>query len=184
MKHRTWCSVQDGLRNNGCGWTLNILIALSERGTLCVVSNGDSGMQFIQWHAYCYQYCTSLKTTMQPMAAKMPTVLPTNYLQECRQQVRPLRQSQLWRRMGLYGQPILWPSLIYCCTNNGFGTNGDGNGFKLGSSGQSVPHTVTNCIRLQYGAWLWRQWQYRPITTTGSTGTGNSQSTLFYGSIN
>lgn len=44
----------------------------------------------------------------------------------------------------LYGQP--YPVKITGCTanNNGKGSNGDGNGFKLGSSGQSVAHTITN----------------------------------------
>jgi hypothetical protein len=45
----------------------------------------------------------------------------------------------------LYGQP--YPVTITGCTanSNGRDTNGDGNGFKMGSSGQSVAHTITNC---------------------------------------
>lgn len=45
----------------------------------------------------------------------------------------------------LYGQA--YPVKITGCTanNNGRGSNGDGNGFKLGSAGISVAHTVTNC---------------------------------------
>jgi hypothetical protein len=45
----------------------------------------------------------------------------------------------------LYGQtnPV---KLTGCTANsNGIGSNGDGNGFKLGSSGLSVAHTVTSC---------------------------------------
>jgi len=43
----------------------------------------------------------------------------------------------------LYGQP--YTVVIKNCTakNNGYGKNGDGNGFKLGSKGQKVKHTVT-----------------------------------------
>ncbi len=45
----------------------------------------------------------------------------------------------------LYGQP--YPVTISGCTanNNGKGSAGDGNGFKLGSSGLSVAHVISNC---------------------------------------
>lgn len=45
----------------------------------------------------------------------------------------------------LYGQT--YPVYITGCAgnSNGGGANGDGNGFKLGSSGLSVAHRVTNC---------------------------------------
>jgi len=45
----------------------------------------------------------------------------------------------------LYGQT--YPVKLTGCTanSNGKGSNGDGNGFKLGSAGLSVAHTVTNC---------------------------------------
>jgi hypothetical protein len=45
----------------------------------------------------------------------------------------------------LYGQPATVTITNCTATNNGYGGNGDGNGFKLGSAGQNIPHTVTNC---------------------------------------
>ena len=81
----------------------------------------------------------------------------------------------------LYGQP--YKVTITGCTaqNNGYGTNGDGNGFKLGSAGQSVPHTVTNCIaNNNIGHGYDGNGNTGHITTTGSTGSGNGLSPLFY----
>ncbi|HTN21455.1 MAG TPA: right-handed parallel beta-helix repeat-containing protein [Pelobium sp.] len=81
----------------------------------------------------------------------------------------------------LYGQP--YKVTITNCTaqNNGYGTNGDGNGFKLGSAGQSVPHTVTNCIaNNNAGHGYDGNGNTGHITTTGSTGSGNALSPLFY----
>jgi hypothetical protein len=80
----------------------------------------------------------------------------------------------------LYGQP--YTVYIKNCTarNNGYGTNGDGNGFKLGSAGQKIPHTVTNCIsNNNLGCGYDGNGNTGHITITGSTGTGNGKS-LFY----
>jgi hypothetical protein len=45
----------------------------------------------------------------------------------------------------LYGQPYT-VKMYYCrAEKNGYGTNGDGNGFKLGSAGQNVVHYVRYC---------------------------------------
>lgn len=81
----------------------------------------------------------------------------------------------------LYGQP--YTVTITNCTakNNGYGTNGDGNGFKLGSAGQNVKHTVTNCVsNNNIGHGYDGNGNTGHITTTGSTGSGNGQSPLFY----
>ncbi|HEY4788270.1 MAG TPA: right-handed parallel beta-helix repeat-containing protein [Bacteroidales bacterium] len=74
----------------------------------------------------------------------------------------------------LYGQPYT-VTITYCTsTNNGQGANGDGNGFKLGSSGQSVPHTCTNCVsNNNKGCGYTGNGNTGHITTTGSTGSGN-----------
>lgn len=45
----------------------------------------------------------------------------------------------------LYGQPYGVTMISCTAKNNGYGSNGDGNGFKLGKSGQSVSHTLKNC---------------------------------------
>jgi hypothetical protein len=76
----------------------------------------------------------------------------------------------------LYGQP--YTVTIKSCTasNNGFGTNGDGNGFKLGSAGQNVAHTVTNNIATNNLAWGYDgNGNTGHITITGSTGSGNGK---------
>ena len=74
----------------------------------------------------------------------------------------------------LYGQPST--VVINNCTasNNGYGSNGDGNGFKLGSAGQNVPHTVTNCkSNNNKGSGYDGNGNMGHITTTGSGGSGN-----------
>jgi hypothetical protein len=80
----------------------------------------------------------------------------------------------------LYGQPSTVTITNCTATNNGYGTNGDGNGFKLGSAGQNVPHTVTNCTASYNKAHGYDgNGNTGHITTTGSGGTGNGSS-LFY----
>jgi hypothetical protein len=76
----------------------------------------------------------------------------------------------------LYGNPNT-VTITYCTsTNNGYGTNGDGNGFKLGSAGQSVPHTVTNCTASYNTAYGYDgNGNTGHITITGSGGTGNGK---------
>jgi hypothetical protein len=77
----------------------------------------------------------------------------------------------------LYGQPYTVTITNCTATNQGQGANGDGNGFKLGSSGQSVPHTVTNCVSNYNKACGYTgNGNTGHITTTGSTGTGNGKS--------
>jgi len=74
----------------------------------------------------------------------------------------------------LYGQPYTVTITNCTSTNNGYGSAGDGNGFKLGSAGQSVPHTVTNCTANNNHAWGYDgNGNTGHITTTGSGGSGN-----------
>lgn len=74
----------------------------------------------------------------------------------------------------LYGQPYTVTIKGCIASRNGYGTNGDGNGFKLGSAGQSVPHTVTNCTATNNKAWGYDgNGNTGHITTTGSGGSGN-----------
>nr|WP_315239776.1 right-handed parallel beta-helix repeat-containing protein [uncultured Flavobacterium sp.] len=61
-------------------------------------------------------------------------------------------------------------------TKNGYGTAGNGNGFKLGSSGQNIPHTVTNCSSTNNSAFGYDGNGNRGrITITGSGGSGNAK---------
>jgi hypothetical protein len=80
----------------------------------------------------------------------------------------------------LYGQPYTVVMSSCKSTYNGRGTNGDGNGFKLGSSGQSVAHSVLSCTSsYNKGAGYDGNGNTGHITTTGSGGTGNGTS-LWY----
>lgn len=80
----------------------------------------------------------------------------------------------------LYGQPYTVKMNKCTARNNGYGTNGDGNGFKLGSAGQKVAHTVYYCVsNYNKGCGYDGNGNTGHITTTGSTGTGNSKS-LWY----
>lgn len=80
----------------------------------------------------------------------------------------------------LYGQPYTVTITNCTATNNGAGGNGDGNGFKLGSSGQNIPHTVTKCTSSNNKASGYDgNGNTGRITITGSGGTGNGK-TLFY----
>lgn len=74
----------------------------------------------------------------------------------------------------LYGQPYTVTITNCTSTNHGYGSNGDGNGFKLGSAGQNVPHTVTNCTASNNKAWGYDgNGNTGHITITGSGGSGN-----------
>jgi hypothetical protein len=77
----------------------------------------------------------------------------------------------------LYGQPYT-VKMTYCkATYDGRGSAGDGNGFKLGSSGQTVAHTVTYCTSsYNTNCGYTGNGNTGHITTTGSTGTGNGNS--------
>lgn len=80
----------------------------------------------------------------------------------------------------LFGQP--YTVVIKNCTasNNGYGTAGDGNGFKLGSAGQNIPHTATNNTATNNkGVGYDGNGNVGHITITGSGGSGNVLG-LFY----
>ena len=78
----------------------------------------------------------------------------------------------------LYGNP--YPVIITNCTanNNGKGANGDGNGFKLGSSGQNMHHKITNCSASNNspGWGFTRNGNAKgAVTYSGLTGSGNAR---------
>jgi hypothetical protein len=75
----------------------------------------------------------------------------------------------------LYGQPYTVTITSCLASSNGKGTAGDGNGFKLGSSGQSVAHTCTYCTANSNRAYGYTgNGNTGHITMTGSGGSGNS----------
>jgi Right handed beta helix region len=77
----------------------------------------------------------------------------------------------------LYDQPYSVTITGCIAKNNGRGSNGDGNGFKLGSAGQNLPHTVTNCTATNNKKNGYDGNGNRGhITITGSGGSGNGQS--------
>jgi hypothetical protein len=80
----------------------------------------------------------------------------------------------------LYAQPYT-VIMTYCTAKtNGMGSNGDGNGFKLGSAGQNIPHTVTYCNSSDnLGCGYDGNGNTGHMTTTGSTGSGNGKA-LWY----
>lgn len=80
----------------------------------------------------------------------------------------------------LYGQPYT-VKIYYCKSeNNGYGSNGDGNGFKLGSSGQNVSHFVRYCESNYNKAHGYDgNGNTGHMYTEGSGGTGNGAS-LWY----
>jgi hypothetical protein len=76
----------------------------------------------------------------------------------------------------LYGQPSTVVMTSCTSTSNGYGTLGDGNGFKLGSAGQSVPHSVLSCTSSNNLACGYDEnGNTGHITTTGSGGSGNGK---------
>jgi hypothetical protein len=80
----------------------------------------------------------------------------------------------------LYGNPKSVYINKCTSTNNGWDVQGNGNGFKLGSAGQSIPHTCTNCTASYNLACGYDgNGNVGHITITGSTGTGNGK-LLFY----
>jgi len=74
----------------------------------------------------------------------------------------------------LYAQPYTVTIKNCKAQNNGYGTTGDGNGFKLGGGTQSVPHTCTNNSATNNKAWGYDgNGNTGHITITGSTASGN-----------
>jgi len=77
----------------------------------------------------------------------------------------------------LYGNP--YPVVITSCTadHNGKGADGDGNGFKLGSSGQDIHHKITNS-EASYNSPGWGFTRNGnaagAVIYSGLTGTGNA----------
>lgn len=79
----------------------------------------------------------------------------------------------------LYGQPYTVKITNCTAKNHGYGTDGDGNGFKLGSSGQYVSHVVTDCVATNnIGCGYDGNGNTGPMDITGSTGSGNTKGTF------
>ncbi|BAV04029.1 pectate lyase [Filimonas lacunae] len=144
--------------------------------------NGDSGLQIYNGsHDNNISYCTSTENydvadggeNADGFACKLSAGV-NNLFDHC---TANHNSDDGW---DLYGQPYKVTITNCTATNNGYGTNGDGNGFKLGSAGQVVPHTVTNCTSsYNKAAGYDGNGNTGHITITGSTGTGNG-TTLFY----
>lgn len=145
--------------------------------------NGDSGLQIYNGsHDNYVYYCTSSENydaanggeNADGFACKLSAGV-NNVFEHC---TAYHNSDDGW---DLYGQPYTVTIKTCTSTYNGWGTNGDGNGFKLGSAGQVVAHTVTNCTSsYNEAAGYDGNGNTGHITTTGSTGTGNGNATLFY----
>lgn len=140
--------------------------------------NGDSGIQIYNGsHDNNVSYCTSSENydaanggeNADGFACKL-SAGKNNVFDHC---TANHNSDDGW---DLYGQPYTVTITNCVSTNNGFGTAGDGNGFKLGSSGQSVPHTVTNCTANNNVAYGYDgNGNTGHITITGSGGSGNGK---------
>ncbi len=145
-------------------------------------NNGDSGLQIYNGaHHNNISYCTSNDNydaanggeNADGFACKL-SAGASNGFSNC---TANHNSDDGW---DLYGQPYTVTIKNCTATNNGFGSNGDGNGFKLGSAGQNVPHTVTDCVSsYNLASGYDGNGNTGHITITGSTGTGNGGS-LFY----
>nr|WP_319400766.1 right-handed parallel beta-helix repeat-containing protein [uncultured Carboxylicivirga sp.] len=139
---------------------------------------GDSGLQIYNGsHHNSINYCTSYDNydvanggeNADGFACKL-SAGPGNKFYKCNAKNN---SDDGW---DLYGQPYTVVMDHCLAKNNGYGTNGDGNGFKLGSSGQDVDHTVTNCTsNYNLGCGYDGNGNVGHITLTGSTGTGNGK---------
>jgi len=144
--------------------------------------NGDSGLQiYNSSHDNFISYCTSTENydtansgeNADGFACKL-SAGKNNRFDHC---TANHNSDDGW---DLYGQPYTVTITNCVATNNGYGASGDGNGFKLGSAGQTVAHTVTSCTASYNKAHGYDgNGNTGHITTTGSGGTGNTLG-LFY----
>jgi len=141
-------------------------------------ANGDSGLQVYNGaHDDNISYCTSTENydkanageNADGFACKL-SAGANNKFDHC---TANHNSDDGW---DLYGQPYTVTITNCTATNNGFGGNGDGNGFKLGSTGQKIPHTVTNCTsNTNKASGYDGNGNTGHITTTGSGGSGNGK---------
>ena len=141
-------------------------------------ANGDSGLQVYNGaHDDNISYCTSTENydkanageNADGFACKL-SAGANNKFDHC---TANHNSDDGW---DLYGQPYTVTITNCTATNNGFGGNGDGNGFKLGSAGQKIPHTVTNCTsNTNKASGYDGNGNTGHITTTGSGGSGNGK---------
>lgn len=141
-------------------------------------ANGDSGLQVYNGaHDDNISYCTSTENydkanageNADGFACKL-SAGANNKFDHC---TANHNSDDGW---DLYGQPYTVTITNCTATNNGFGGNGDGNGFKLGSAGQKIAHTVTNCTsNTNKASGYDGNGNTGHITTTGSGGSGNGK---------
>jgi hypothetical protein len=144
--------------------------------------NGDSGLQIYNGaHDNYISYCQSYNNydlvnggeNVDGFACKL-SAGKNNRFDHC---TATYNSDDGW---DLYNQPYTVTITNCTATKNGYGTNGDGNGFKLGSARQSVPHTVTYCTSSNNkGVGYEGNGNTGHVTITGSGGTGNGK-LLFY----
>jgi hypothetical protein len=141
-------------------------------------ANGDSGLQVYNGaHDNNISYCTSTENYDKANASENAdgfacklSAGANNRFDHC---TATHNSDDGW---DLYGQPYTVTITNCTATNNGFGGNGDGNGFKLGSAGQTIPHTVTNCTsNTNKASGYDGNGNTGHITTTGSGGSGNGK---------
>jgi hypothetical protein len=141
-------------------------------------ANGDSGLQVYNGaHDDNISYCTSTENydkanageNADGFACKL-SAGANNRFDHC---TANHNSDDGW---DLYGQPYTVTITNCTATSNGFGGNGDGNGFKLGSAGQAIPHTVTNCTaNTNKASGYDGNGNTGHITITGSGGSGNGK---------
>ena len=149
---------------------------------LILTANGDSGLQIYSGSHDNYIYnCNSSENydvvnggeNADGFACKL-SAGKNNVFDGC---VANHNSDDGW---DLFGQPYTVTIKNCVASNNGYGTTGDGNGFKLGSANQNIPHTVTNNTATNNkGVGYDGNGNIGHITITGSDGSGNILG-LFY----
>jgi Right handed beta helix region len=181
-----------GISLSGSYWNItNMIIKGAGDNGICVQTGGynyfykvtttgcdDSGMQiYNSSHDNNVSYCTSTNNNdvanggenADGFACKL-SAGKNNKFDHC---TSTGNSDDGW---DLYGQPYTVTITNCTASGNGKGANGDGNGFKLGSSGQTVAHTCTYCTSTNNRACGYTgNGNKGHITTTGSTGSGNGK---------
>ncbi len=192
-----------GVKCNGSYWTIsNVTITKApDCGIVCQVGshvnllyvkttwNGDSGIQVYNSASYAYVYkCESYYNydsanggeNADGFACKLSAGKGNQFV-SC---IAAYNSDDGW---DLYGQPYTVTMTSCTAKYNGYypsyGTtteNGDGNGFKLGSSGICVSHTLTSCVsNYNLGCGYDGNGNTGSMTMTNCTATGNGK-TAFY----
>jgi hypothetical protein len=181
-----------GINLTGSYWNItNITIRTAGDNGICVQNGGynyfykvtttgnfDSGIQiYNSSHDNTLSYCTSTNNydtqnggeNADGFACKL-SAGKNNKFDHC---TATGNSDDGW---DLYGQPYTVTITNCTASSNGKGSNGDGNGFKLGSAGITVAHTCTYCVaNSNKGYGYTGNGNKGHITTTGSTGSGNTK---------